>query len=267
MPSSYQIGTIPVDSSRVSTDLAQVEPFGFVDSYTEFVCGSWRTCMLWNWNGDGADARIRDYSGPAQITEQGRKLGYIEELMSANFDLSKLRFARLTRLAPGTVVLPHRDYVELESDLVRIHVPLQTTPEAYASEEETIYRMGQGQVWFLDATKVHSIGNFATRNRVHLLLDFHADEPASVFIRPHDVLRDMPVSAVVPRRPVAPGEREAFTALAGIVDTDNLMDVAAMIIRRYFVADLPVRDVFTWLRRPAVTRASRTGCAGSNRTA
>jgi hypothetical protein len=228
-----------------------VEPFGFVDSYTEFVCGSWRTCMLWNWNGDSADAQIRDYVGAAQMTELGRKLGYVEELMTASFDLSKLRFARLTRLAPGTVVLPHRDYVELESDLVRIHVPLQTAPEAYASEEQTIYRMGQGQVWFLDATKVHSIGNFAKRDRVHLLLDFQADHPTSVFIQQHDEALGVQASAIVPRRPLRPGEREAFAALAGIVDVDNLMDIAAMIIRRYFVADLPVLDVFDWLREIA----------------
>lgn len=251
MPSSYLIGTVPVDPALVSSDLAQVEPFGFVDSYIEFVCGSWRTCMLRNPTGDSADTRIRDYSGPPQITEQGRKLGYIEELMAGNFDLTRLRFARLTRLAPGTVVLPHRDYVELKSDLVRIHVPLLTAPEAYASEEQTIYRMGRGEVWFLDATKAHSIGNFARQNRVHLLLDFHAQEPASVFNQPHDGLLDMPQTAIVPRRPLRPGEHEAFLALADVVDMDNLMDIAAMIIRRYFVADLDVRDIFGWLREIA----------------
>jgi L-proline cis-4-hydroxylase len=251
MSSSYLIGTIPVDPARVSADLAQVEPFGFVDSYTEFVCGSWRTCMLWNASGEGADTQIRDYPGPPRITEQGRKLGYVEELMTGNFDLTGLRFARLTRLAPGTVVLPHRDYVELESDLVRIHVPLQTAPEAYASEEETVYRMGQGEVWFLDATRAHSIGNFATRNRIHLLLDFQPQEPRAVFRRPREGALSLPRSAVVTRRPLRPGERDAFLALASVIDLDNLMDIMAMIIRRYFTADLNVADVFGWLREIA----------------
>ena len=52
MSSSYLIGAVPIDPGRVATDLAQVEPFGFVDSYGEFVCGSWRTCVLWNAGGD-----------------------------------------------------------------------------------------------------------------------------------------------------------------------------------------------------------------------
>ncbi|MGE5292247.1 MAG: aspartyl/asparaginyl beta-hydroxylase domain-containing protein [Micromonosporaceae bacterium] len=251
MSSSYMIGTVPIELARIDADLAEVEPFGFVDSYTEFVCGSWRTCMLWNATGDGADSQIRDYSGPAQMTELGRKLGYLEELMTNHFDLEKLRFARITRLAPRTVVVPHRDYVELESDLVRIHVPLMTAAEAYASEEETIYRMGLGEVWFLDATKVHSIANFSQRNRIHLLLDFHAPQPPLVFKGRQDGPWGMPATSVIPRRPLRPDEHEAFRALASVIDQANFMDVLAMIIKRYFAAAMDVREVFTWLREIA----------------
>src|ERR1700712_3182538 len=123
MSSSGLLGTIPTDPVRLAMDLEQVEPYGFVASYGEFVCGSWRTCMLWNATGDGRDADIRDYSGPAQVTDHGRKLAYFEELLTSYFDMDKLRFARLTRLSPGSVVVPHRDYIELESELIRTHVP------------------------------------------------------------------------------------------------------------------------------------------------
>jgi L-proline cis-4-hydroxylase len=254
MSSSYLIGTIPLDQARVSEDLAQVEHFGFVDSYTEFVCGSWRTCMLWNATGDARDSTIRDYRGPAQLTEQGRKLSYLEELMASHFDLGKLKFARLTRLAPGSVVVPHRDYVELESDLVRIHVPLATAPQAYASEAETIYRMGRGEVWFLDATKVHSIANFSAENRIHLLLDFAAPEPSSVFNPKPDSPLGMPATSVIERRPLRHGEHEAFLRLARVIDQANFMDIVAMIIRRYFTAELTAPDVFGWLQE--ITAAS-----------
>ena len=248
--SSYRFGTVAMDPALVSADLAQVEPFGYLDSYPEFICGSWNTCMLWNATGDAADGRTRDYTGRAQITELGRKLGYVEDLMVTHFDLSKLRFGRLTRLAPGTVALPHRDYVDLESDMARIHVPLMAAPEAYASEEQTIYRMGEGEVWFLDARIAHSIGNFSQRNRIHLMLDFHAEEPASVFSQP-DEAPEMPASAIVPRRPLRPGEHEAFLALADVVDMANFMDIVAMLIRRYFEADMAIGDVFSWLREIA----------------
>lgn len=247
MSSSYLIGTIPLDQRRVSEDLAQVDPFGFVDSYTEFICGSWRTCMLWNATGDSGDVRICDYQGPARMTELGRKLGYLEELMTANFDLSTLRFARITRLAAGSVALPHRDYVELSSEFVRIHVPLMTDSAAYASEEETVYRMGLGEVWFLDATKVHSIGNFSQQNRIHLLLDFDAASPSAVLAREPQVPGGLPAVAVVPRRPLRDGEREAFLALGQVLDEKNFMDVMALLIKRYFTAEMTADDVFAWM--------------------
>lgn len=252
MSSSYLLTRIPTNAARIATDLDQVEPFGFVESYGEFVCGSWRTCVLWNATGDSRDAEIRDYSGSAQVTDAGRKLGYVEELMAGNFNLDELRFARLTRLSPGSVTLPHRDYVELKSDLVRIHVPLVTAPEAYACEGQTVYRMGAGEVWFLDATKVHSIANFSQQSRIHLLLDFTASDPASVLQqRPEAPLR-MPPDSIVARRPLRPAEREAFQALAQVVDQVNLMDVLAVLIKRYFVAEMDVLDIFDWMDDIAV---------------
>jgi L-proline cis-4-hydroxylase len=244
---SHRLGTVQIDRERLDADLSQVEHHGFVDSYTEFVCGSWRTCMLWNPSGDSRDSLIRDFSGRPQMTEYGRKLSYLEEIMNNNFDLEQLRFARLTRLMPDTVVVPHRDYLELDKELVRIHVPLETDADAYTSEEETIYRMGLGEVWFLDATKVHSIANFSTTTRTHLLLDFGAEEPHQVVRAKAPHPESMPPESVVVRRQLRPGEREALQALSQIIDATNFMDVFAIVIKRYFVADIDVRDVFSWL--------------------
>ncbi len=241
--SSRRIGSIRLDDTTgLAADLEAAERSGYLDSYTEFVCGSWRTCVLWNATGDGSDVLIRDYAGAAQPTEHGRRLAAVGSLIESHFDVTNLRFARLTRLAPGTVVVPHRDYVELERDLVRVHVPLLTNAAAFASEEETIYRMAQGEVWFLDATRPHSIANFSSTPRVHLLLDFAADDA--------DVLLasvgppSFPATAIVPRRPLRPGERDSLLALAGVADTWNLKDVLAILIKRYFVAELAVEGIF-----------------------
>jgi Aspartyl/Asparaginyl beta-hydroxylase/Phytanoyl-CoA dioxygenase (PhyH)/L-proline 3-hydroxylase, C-terminal len=244
---SCRLGSIPLDVAGVEADLAAVDATGYVDSYTEFVCGSWRTCMLWNASGDTSDNRIHDYAGRAQPTALGRELRNVAAIVEEHFDLDLLRFARLTRLGPGTVVLPHRDYIELESELYRVHVPLRTNDLAFASEEDTIYRMRRGEVWFLDATRPHSIANFSDESRIHLLLDFAVSPGRSPLHTGAAEPPGFPPDAVVPRRPLATGERAAFQALAGVVDRSNLMDVLAMVIRRYFVAELSVDDVFAWL--------------------
>jgi len=108
-----------------------------------------------------------------------------------------------------------------------------------------------GEVWFLDATKVHSIANFSQRNRIHLLLDFHAPQPSLVFKRRQDGPWGMPATSIIPRRPLRPDEHKAFRALASVIDQANFMDVLAMIIKRYFAAAMDIREVFSWLREIA----------------
>jgi len=247
MATSGLIRPLELDRTRVDRDLAAVDRFGYIDSYDEFVCGSWRTCMLRNASGDGDDGEIRDYEGPAQLTEHGHKTPYLTDLIDERFDTNRLRFARVTRLAAGSVVVPHRDYVELARPLVRIHVPLATDPHAYASELETIYHMAAGEAWFLDATTVHSIANFADLPRIHLLLDFTADSPTDVFRTPPAAEPRIPPKALVPRRPFRSRDEAGLRALGDLADRHNFMDVVALIIKKYFTTDIAIVDVFTWL--------------------
>lgn len=257
MWNSHRIGTLEIDRERAVKDLAQAEPGGFVDSYAEFVCGAWRTCMLWNASGDSSDFRLHDYPGSAKITEYGRKLAYVDDIISENFNLDRLRFVRLARLGPGSVVVPHRDYLELAADLVRIHVPLETDDQVYASEEQSIYRMRFGEVWFLDATKVHSIGSFSPNNRTHLILDFSGPDPHSVVRLPEPESVSLPADSLAPRRPLGPAEKGDFLKLSRILDEANFRDVLAILIKRYFQAEMDPVDVFAWLEEIASQNEDR----------
>ncbi len=249
--SSYSLGTLSIDPTQVDVDLRGIENFGYVDSYDEFVCGSWRTCMLRNGSGDGGDAKIGDYEGPSKSTEFGARLGYLDRITTEHFRTDNLRFARVTRLAPDSVVVPHRDYVELSSSFVRIHVPLVTTEQALVSENETIYRMRAGEVWFLDATEVHSIANFSDVGRVHLLLDFAVSDPREVFTVTPDWAPQIPAESLVGRRPLNADETEILLDLDKIIDRTNARDVLAILIKRYFAAELDVLEVFSLLGRIA----------------
>jgi L-proline cis-4-hydroxylase len=249
---SYRIGQLNVDASYIADELASLEMEGFIDSYPEFICGTWRTCMLQNASGEARDVRVRDYMGGPQKTTFGRQLAYIDNIIKTCFNLESLRFARLTRLAPGSVVVPHRDYIELASKLVRIHIPLETSSEAYASEEQVIYRMAHGEIWFLDATYTHSVANFSRNSRTHLLLDFAAPSPRDVVIGHIAAPSSLPTDSIVQRRGLSSVDREAFLALSAIIDQANFMDIVSMLIKRYFVAEMNVYEVFDWLKAIAV---------------
>lgn len=251
MTTSGLLGNVDLDPERVAADLAAIERLGFVDSYDEFVCGSWRTCVLWNASGDGADAVIHDYEGVAQLTEHGHKTPYLVELVERYANLDRLRFARVTRLSPGSVVVPHVDYVELGAPLVRIHLPLLTAAEAYASEFETIYHMARGEAWFLDATQPHSIANFSATPRLHLLLDFSGEGPQDALRNPVPDSRAIPAVSTVARAPFTERDRDALAALALIADRNNVMDILSLVIKKYFRTEMGILDVFATIRRIA----------------
>ncbi|MFF7231767.1 aspartyl/asparaginyl beta-hydroxylase domain-containing protein [Streptomyces sioyaensis] len=247
MTRTTRITALDLDTARLARDLACAERFGYNDSYSEFICGSWRSCMLWNRSGDVDDCFLEDYPGAARSTEYGDALPYLRELVGRHFRVEQLKFARLARLTPGSVLVPHRDYLELESDLTRIHLPLQTDADCFSAEEETIYQMKLGEVWFLDATRIHSAACRSDRDRVHLILDFSTSGPADALRPDSTVGSGIPEDSVVPRRALAPGEKKSFESLADVIDPANYQDMLAIVIKRYFDADLKAADVFSWL--------------------
>ncbi|MEW9513669.1 aspartyl/asparaginyl beta-hydroxylase domain-containing protein [Streptomyces bacillaris] len=254
MTRTTRITTLDLDPARLAADLASAERFGYNDSYGEFICGAWRSCMLWNRTGDADDRFLEDYEGGARSTEYGSALTYVGELVGHHFRVEKLKFARLARLTPGSVLVPHRDYLELDSDLTRIHLPLRTDAHCFSSEDETVYQMRQGELWFLDATRTHSAASRSDRDRVHLILDFSTATPAEALRVDIPVDTGIPEDSVVARRPLRPGEHKSFEALADVIDEANYQDVLAMIIKRYFEAEVKAADVFRWLE--SVVRAS-----------
>jgi|GEM_PF-5828822 len=202
-------------SVEIDPDLVHIEAFGFVETRDRFVCGSQLVC-------DAAEAE------------------YVSELLETGFDGMDLHAARLVRLGPGCVVVPRREPTELGDGLARVEVPLETAPACLASEGSTVYRMRPGEVWSLDASQPHGFANLSHGERTHLVLDLAGGFEESA-------TESIPEDALVERRPLRPGEWEAFAELAEIVDAHNVRDVLAMLVKRFFVAEMEVEEIFRWL--------------------
>ena len=241
------LGPVNINPASVRDELSLIE-HDYIDSYDEFVCGSWKTCLLVNSTGNPHDGQVIDYGTPSRPTPTAVKVPYLMSVIEDNFNVSALRYARVTKLTPSTVVVPHRDYVELAEPLIRIHVPLSTHPQAYASELETIYHMGVGEAWFLNASKPHSIANFSDHDRLHLLLDFAATGPESVF-RSDDSQRSplIPQRSIAKRRPFGPGDETVLRLLGDLIDEHNFTEIVSIVIKRYFQTDMRIIEVFDWL--------------------
>jgi L-proline cis-4-hydroxylase len=242
---THRIACLELDERCLARDLQAALAFDFNDSYSEFFCGEWRSCMLWNGSGEVADTHLKDYSGAARITAYGRRMDYVRELLEASFDLSQLRFARLVKLCPNSVIIPHRDYLELGEALRRVHLPLQTDSSCFSAQERTVYHMAAGEIWFIDATKVHSAASFSQRDRLHVILDFAQGSEIAPLLRvPTSTEQVIPAASLIPRPELDAQDHSALMALGQVIDEDNYRDILALLIRRYFRKAFDAASIF-----------------------
>ncbi|MFF4041072.1 aspartyl/asparaginyl beta-hydroxylase domain-containing protein [Streptomyces sp. NPDC001816] len=83
-----------------------------------------------------------------------------------------LRCVRLQSLGPGAASPLHNDTkYGLPWGIVRLHVPLITTPGAVLTIEDTTHCWQPGEFWYADFTRPHLVRNDDDVTRVHLVID------------------------------------------------------------------------------------------------
>ena len=203
---SQLITSVHIDSNLLRKELVQISSFQFSNVYQEFICGEFRSCMLWNKRGDIKDSILEKYDTPAKETDYINQLPYLKKLITNTFNLDHLRFARILSLAPNSVFMPHRYYLELKNNYIRIHLPIKTDQNFFHSEEGEVYHMSQGEVWYLDATKIHSAASFSSQTRLHLVLDFAYTDDLSTLFRidlAHHNLNSIPDTSHIQRQSIS----------------------------------------------------------------
>ncbi|MGW2033405.1 aspartyl/asparaginyl beta-hydroxylase domain-containing protein [Streptomyces sp. NPDC001356] len=249
---SHRIAALTLDDERLAADLAVSEGFAYNDSYADFVStGLLRSTMLWNRSGSLEEASLGDYEGSARPTPHGEALTYVSELIGRLFRTEYLKYARFMRLAGGSLYVPHRDFLELKADMVRVHLPLQTDDNVYASEENTVFRMRRGELWCLDATRTHSVGSFSERDRVHIVCDFTADSLRQVLALDMPDEPDIPAGNIAERPPLDDAGRKALLGLADVVDEHNYQEIQTLLIKQHFTTGISGDDVFALLKEIA----------------
>ncbi|MFI5757219.1 aspartyl/asparaginyl beta-hydroxylase domain-containing protein [Streptomyces sp. NPDC051569] len=249
---SHRIAALQLDEERLAADLAVSEGFAYNDSYADFVSsGMLRSTMLWNQTGSLAESSLGDYEGSARPTPHGEALTYVRELIGRYFRTDLLKYARFMRLAPGSVYVPHRDFLELKADMVRVHLPLQTDDNVFASEDNTVFRMRRGELWLLDATRTHSVGSFSDRDRVHVICDFTAEDFSQVLAAEVQARPDVPADNIAERPPLGAESRQALLDLAKVLDERNYQEIQTLLIKQHFASDISGDEVFTLLKQIA----------------
>jgi hypothetical protein len=84
----------------------------------------------------------------------------------------EINAARLLALAPGALIRAHRDAgTSLADGLIRIHIPIHTSPQVLFSIDGESVHFTAGHAWYMDASCLHAVHNEGATPRIHLVLD------------------------------------------------------------------------------------------------
>lgn len=241
------IGFVNVSSFVTLAELEAALALEYHDNYSAFVFGSWVNCVLWNGSGDSRDCELRVYDGEGRETEHLRKLPGLRSLIEHCFETERLRWLRLFR-QDGGVLLPHVDFIGMGDGYLRLHVPLLTHPGALHSEEGEVYHMHAGEVWFLEASRLHSAGNLSGATRLSLCADFDAG------VAPESLVSEAARAAgagrrpeVVGRPPLMPEDKRLLDGLTDDLRRGHMREVLARLIRVHLERQVASSSVFEWL--------------------
>ncbi|MFY1652850.1 aspartyl/asparaginyl beta-hydroxylase domain-containing protein [Solwaraspora sp. WMMB762] len=253
-----------LDDERLAKDLQQAASFPWSDAYSDFVFGgAWKSCMLWARGGDAGDGVVTNYDHgrPATFTQLGEQVPYLRELITSVADLDRLNFVRLAKVQ-NSVIIPHRDLLELNEiaddtrNAHRMHIPLVTNENCFFNEGDTVYRMRKGEVWFLDASEIHSVAVLSADERIHLMFDFvdiPSDKPLTT-VGSAGADAGIPQDRMVKRPPLTGADHAALMALAGLLTMETVDEVFSIVIKKHFRYD--GGDNFVWSTMTDLARAS-----------
>ena len=242
------LGFIDINQFISPAELETAFNLNYHNPYSAFVFGTWANCILWNKTGAGDDYDLREYEGAGQPTENMARLPGISSLVRSCFKTERLKWLRLFRQESG-VVLPHVDFVEMGEGFERIHIPLITAPGALHSEEDQVYHMRPGEIWRVEARRVHSVCNLSGQVRLSLCGDFAPGGPPDSYI--HQSVREAATQLepeVIPRPTFSSDDRQALDDnLTVLLREGRWQDVLVRLISVHFEKNVSSSAMFEWL--------------------
>ncbi len=262
---THYVATTQLDEDSLAKDIEQSASFVWSEAYSDYLFGgAWKSCMLWARGGDTGDGVVTNYAHdqPSTFTSYGNQLPYLRDLITTVADLDRLNFVRLAKVA-NSVIIPHRDLLELSElpdntrNAHRMHIPLVTNEDCFFNEGNTVFRMRKGEVWFLDASQIHSVAALSPVPRIHLMLDF-VDVPSSkplITIEGESPDAGIPDDRTVKRPPLTDAEYSELLRLAGVLTMDTFNEIFSIVIKKHFRYD--GGEDFVWNTMTAIASAGK----------
>lgn len=257
------LGRVDLDQTRLEIDLATIQNLPLNSGYSDYSRGNpgWRNCVLANHSGDASEHVFGGHDQRAIATEHLARVPYVAELLDAVFNRDHLLWARLFICHDG-MLIPHRDYLDLpEDEFTRVHLALRRGPRSLHSERDKVYRMREGEIWFVDGTVDHAASSFDGAPRTYLTCDFPAGIAFDELVPDPRIRARREVPDFVARKPLPDDFGDRLRGLAALVDESGVDDAIAILSRAHLTYEVDCGQVYDWLAESA-TEVGNTVVAG-----
>lgn len=248
---SHIIGAINMDGYNVTSDLAYLNSITKLsEEYDEFAQGYWKNLSLFNSSGSKDDSQYKNCT-TSLPTEYMAHCPNIMRMLNDNFDFSNVKMVRARNLIEG-MVIPHRDFVEFDSNVTyfRVFVPIEYNADSFHSDEHAVFQMRPGEVWFLDAAINHAAINFSNKSRMFICLDFVFDKA----FKDTDIFHPAANISKGSRhihidRPDMPKEKsnEIIAAIGETISKENFKNYLFEYSKYHFKHNISVTACYDWL--------------------
>lgn len=243
------IGKFPIDQNKVYSDISNLTDEDYVSDYSEFTVGSWQTAVLMNQSGDLRSGEVKEYTGSGRFTELSKKLPHITQAIEDNFDITKIKMARIATIKRNGLILPHIDFVTFSDPLKRYNIALISNESCISIEEQTAYSMRSGEIWDLDATQPHSAGNFSNEDRISLIVDLEPISDNGSYFTQQGILDPIEDIRWVDRVKLSEETVKHYYDLSKIITKHNYRDILSMVGKIPFFWDIDLADVFSIMKK------------------
>ena len=241
------IGKLDLDAAQTERDVARILASPATSTYSGYSFGIWNIFVLWNASGSSGDLTICEFTGSGRLTDLGLQTSYIASVIETNFRTDRLKWVRAFLLKRGNIV-PHRDYLEFKKPLARIHLALFTDDSSLHSEDDEVFRMRNGEIWYLAAEKIHSAATLTDFPRTVICMEFdlaNDQGPEDMFLRGSQFAPLSP--CIIQRKPLMASELEAIYHLGNMVNEQNYSDIVRLLSKVHFYKQVSGADLFDWL--------------------
>jgi hypothetical protein len=117
------------------------------------------------------------------------------------------------------------------------------------SEDDEVFQMRNGEVWYLAAEKVHSAATLTDFARIVICMEFDLDagqQLEAVFRNPPPASTVFP-PRIVERQPLTAQELEAIYNLGYLINERNFSDILRLLSKVHFYKRVRGADLFHWL--------------------